>query len=549
MASNIARMAVIYSPDDPYRGWQKEFLAQTGLVATPVELDSLGSLEEFDVALFMGRGQVDAGQKIILRSWYRKGKRSIICVGSSWGISDLLGVEPKGEFSKATSVPLDGVVHSSGKFLFVGGERATATDAEQLAGSPDGFTTVSRCHEAWFVAPEPGRTICLFGLGRSVGNDRVGPTDGSVVTEDGCTRSEDGCNLDWDDREDFSGAKYHLTPHIDCMRDAFVRVVVAAVESIELRCAILWHWPDNAQAASLCTVEWDTGQAELVKRLAATLARFGIAATWLAPSPGQPQEAYRLLRSLGHEFGLLYKHEGGDLKSEQIRVQYISMGRLTGSRAMASCRGIDGYWHGLTVIYEAIEGAGGQVSVAKGGSKPGTAGFLFGTTRPFFPISRSGRSIPVLEVPYIINQPGLVTPAEVAVELAMRAHRLSGCVHFTVRPSNVTESAFDEALDQLLVTLRHNRMQTFLPERLYEFERGRRAIRTVNKGDSVSLGVDRPLTGITLMVSGTHVASSSGRKFAPAYVKRYGTHFTCATLDLEPRVPMSVNFAPAEQAA
>ncbi|MES1147479.1 MAG: hypothetical protein ABUL49_01885, partial [bacterium] len=86
MANNIARIAVIYSPDDPYRGWQKEFVAQTGLVVIPVEQDALGSLEDFDVALFMGKGRLDGGQKINLRSWYRQGGRSIVCVGSSWGI-------------------------------------------------------------------------------------------------------------------------------------------------------------------------------------------------------------------------------------------------------------------------------------------------------------------------------------------------------------------------------------------------------------------------------------------------------------------------------
>lgn len=549
MSSRIARIALVFSPDDPYRAWQKEFFAQTGLLATTVETENLASLNEFDVAIFCGRGELDQGQKIMLRSWYREGGRALLCVGSTWGLDDLLGVKRDGQFSKAQSIPRDGVVNSAGSFVFVGGDRVSTVSAEEAAHSHDDHATVCRQHNLWYFAPEVGRSLCLIGLGRSVGNDRIGPDDGSLNLEDGVGRAEDGCNLDWSDREELSGGSYFLTAHIDSMRNALVRTIVAAVEALNLRCAIVWHWPDNAAGAAVCTVEWDSGQAELVRRLAATLARFGMAATWLTPAAGQPQEQFKLLRSLGHDFGLLYRDEGGDPKADQIRMQHVGISRLSNSRILTSCRGVDGYWRSLTMVYEAIESAGGIVSVAKGGVRPGTSGFLFGTSRPFFPIHRSGRTIPVLEIPYSINQPGLVTPAEVAVDLAMRVHRNHGCVHFTVKPTNTLESDFEEALDQLLVTIRHNRMQAFLPERIYDYERARRSMRFHHKGDSMALTVEKAVTGVTLMVSGTHSTMVAGKRSAPAHVRRYGSPFTCATFDLEPRVPLTVSFAPSELAA
>lgn len=549
MSSRIARIALVVASDDPYRGWQREFFAQTGLVTVPVDVENLAALADFDVAILCGKGQLDQGQRIMLRSWYREGGRALVCVGSTWGLDELLGVKHEGSFSKGHSIPRDGIVNSVGPFVFVSGDRVSTVSAEEIAHSHDGFATLCRQHNAWFFAPEIGRSLCLIGLGRSVGNDRIGPEDGTLAMEDGVTRSEDGCNLDWSDREELNGAPYFLTAHLDSMRNALVRTVVASVEALNLRCAIVWHWPDNAAGAAVCTVEWDSGQAELVKRLAGTLARFGMVSTWLTAAAGQPLEQFKLLRNLGHEFGLLFRDEGGDPKADHIRMQHISLSRMSSSRILTACRGLDGYWRSLTMVYEAIEAAGGIVSVAKGGSRAATSGFLFGTSRPYFPVHRSGRSIPVLEIPYSINQPGLVTPAEVAVDLAMRVHRNHGCVHFTVRPSNTLESEFEEALDQLLVTLRHNRMQAFLPERLFEYERARRTMKIGHKGDAVSLTVDKSVTGVTLMVSGTHATSVAGKRSAPTHVRRYGSPFTCATFDLEPRVPLTVSFAPSELAA
>jgi hypothetical protein len=131
----------------------------------------------------------------------------------------------------------------------------------------------------------------------------------------------------------------------------------------------------------------------------------------------------------------------------------------------------------------------------------------------------------------------------------MRVHRNNGCVHFTVRPSNMLETEFEEALDQLLVTIRHNRMQPFLPERLYDYERARRGMRMSYKGESLSIATEKSVTGVTLMLSGTHTTEVGGKRSTPMHVRRYGAAFTCATFDLEPRVPTTVTFSPSELAA
>jgi hypothetical protein len=74
-------------------------------------------------------------------------------------------------------------------------------------------------------------------------------------------------------------------------------------------------------------------------------------------------------------------------------------------------------------------------------------------------------------------------------------------------------------------------------------------VKAVVQPDNISLATDRPLPGLTLMISGQHEASASGRKFSPSVCRRYNTTFTCVTLDLEPRVASTLTFKPTELAA
>lgn len=551
MSVNIARIQVAFAEQDPYSSWHREMWAQIGFVHTPI-VDGMLKLGETDVLVLFGRGEFLQGDLDTVKSWVDSGIGSVICIGGTWGLESSLGLKPAEAslcHSREKFSSKDPNLADLEPFLFVGGPRMAADDATVFGTSERGDVLHSRKRKASFLAFDPGRTLCLFGLGRSVGGDLIGPGDGTAHTEDGRNRAEDGSNLMWSDREEYGGTPVFATPHIDLLREVIARSVIAGCEACNLAPAIVWHWPDNANAAAVCSIEWDTVQADSLKKCIGLLGRFGLNATWLSNASGKPQDLYRALRQFGHEFGLLYRAENGQLKVEQLRMQYVNISRLTSSRTMAASRGEAGYWHGLTSIYEAIEGAGGLVSFAKGGDQKGTTGFLFGTSRPFFPVHRTGRSIQVLEIPYCVHQPGIVTPLEFVDYAVENLRKLAGCLHFTFKPSTCGEIGFEDGLQHLFTKFRNYGYRSFLPDRLHEYERLRRALKVSLRGGTLSLTTDRNLPGLTIMVGGDGNAVSQSKQFEVGVTKRYGRDFTCATFDLDARQQVSVLFESTSQAA
>lgn len=554
-AVRLARIGVWVEPGDAYGAWGLEALAQTGLVFEVMGEADWGRLEGYDVLVLLGSGTGgDSGGVSRLSSrvlsWFGSGRKGLVAVGSAWGLEEFLGLRSEGHPRRgrtslsATPAGLDFGLWA-GLSSALGGYRLVGDGAEVLALDEEGFVGVSRRGSAFYVGVDVGFTFGSFLMGSGVTGDLIGPGDGSVETVDGRQRSEDGTLLEWGrDRSLVEGCDVpgFMTPCIDYLREAVLRLVLSAADATDGSPVLIWHLPDNADAGLVATIECDSGDLELVRRSGAMLAKFGVAPAWMVAPPGLSQDLYRSFKKWGHDLGHLYKPESGYGRDDQMRVQNLALARGAGEANLGVIKGWDGTWHGLTRLYEMAEGAGVRVSVCKGGRQPGTSGFLFGTGRPFLPMGRRGL-YQVLEVPHLAFAPGLVTPFQHTVSLLGKVQEVYGVFHLAFMTSQMREEKAATCLHETLMLARAARLRAFTPSRLGEYERARR--RVVVRGSRAGLRVecDRAVSGLTVMVG------SLERRVDPVrggtHVRRYGRDWVWSVVDLDGRCGVEVGLASA----
>ncbi len=542
-----ASIGLVLGEQDCYAAWFREVLDHAGLPYREIEHIGLEDLNEFDVLLLAGEGELNASQRKSLTGWIDGGGSLVVC-GSTWSLDDVLGVSKseRPPFSRGWIDPpttKDRLwPEGARKTLFYGGCRVEAQAAAVVAWTEDGSPAITRNKKCTFVAPHVGKTLALMHLGRSVESDAIGPGDGSVALEDGVLRAEDGTNLSYNEhREVPEGCDVPIFAHAhaDAVREMWVRAVYEALEGCGKPAFATWHWPEDAESVASVSVDCDNSEQEDIQRLCKIMANYGMRATWLVPAPGLPADIYRQLRRWGHTSGLLFKPDTGDAPAEVMKLQHMHISRGSGSKSVSCVRSEDGQWRGLTGFYEEAEKTGARLSVSKGGVQPGSAGFLFGSCHMHFPVTRNGRRFKVAELPYSVCQPGIVTEARAVQPLIEEAVRRHGCLHMSLKLSRAEVQEL--YLQDALMLIRQARMRQFSPERLYEYERDRRALRIVGGAEGLNLVSATNMEGLTLMVFGAeHEAVVAGRIFTPMAVKRYGAMFSSFVMNLRQREQLSL---------
>ncbi len=545
----LASIALALAEGDPYARWYKEALDHAGVVYEALSPSRLDGLGRFSTLLLCGYGRLDANGKDAVSRMLDLGG-SVVCSGGTWDVGpDLLGVSDAGHgrYSRATLLgPLEATRYwpiGAERAVFVGGVRVKEAGGQVLLRTSDGDPALVKRQRAFHFAPHLGQSMALILMGHSVENDGIGPGDGTAYLEDGVLRAEDGANLSFaDDRAVVTGGAFFAWPHVDTLRDVWVRTILAAVEETRRRALIFWHWPYHADATAAFSVECGALDPERTVQLHNRLSMYGMPAAWLVPSPGFAGEVYRAMRRWEEEPGLLL-HQDDPCSEEQMKVQHLTLGRAASKPHMTCVRPDDGRWHGLDRFYEAAEAAGARMSLSKGGRQPGTSGFLFGSCHPFFPWLSADRQSAVAELPYAMFQPGLVTPRSAYVPLIEQVKAHGGCLHVAVDDRYLSPCDGAVRLQELLMAIRQARLSHVAPDVAYAYERARRKMRLRVGPGTLTLVADADVEGMSLLVTGEPVsARAAGRRLASPQVLRYGAPMTAFTFDLEQKAQLEILF-------
>lgn len=511
---HLARIGVLFATEDPYANWYSEALAHAGIQFEPVSDTTFDGFLKFDAILLCGYGQFEDNE--LLARWLDEGKRTLVVSGGTWGLEKLLGVQAgTATFASSGVTPEDSSLWPEGaeRATFFGGTKARAGSAKTLITTSEGLIGVSRHGSAWFVSPHVGQTMAFMQLGTSVETHAVGPTDGSATWDTGPLRAEFGTRLDFSDRED----GLFLTPHADVIRELWLRTVLEAIGSTGKRAALLWHLPGKATHAGLISLDCDVPNPSILFQLHSALSMTGTRATVLSRGPCLPPEVYTWLRQMGHEVGLSL-HESW--RSDKVKVAITNLTRIAGGQVLTASLA-EGAWRGYLQPYDAFGQSGVHTVLSKGGTEPGTSGYLFGTSHPFL-----ARPSTVLEIPY---QTFDTHRDERLIEPAKQRH---GVIHSMVSLSTVQDETGFSELKRWVSLLRQSGADFFTAERLTAFERARRAAKLRREKDgSFTLESDNPFGTVTVMIQGRDVIAEAGRKAAQV-VHRYGQDFTAVTLEL-----------------
>ncbi len=556
----FAKVAVLIATNDEYSPWLREALEHSGLVVDYIDEKGLENLLPYHCLILLGNGTLPAERLKQITEWSQRVGGSIVCTSGTWGLDRELGVDPRPDlprYSRMTMVPTDPSARTWNEgakaVQFIGGVRCVPHGVDVLAKTPQGEPLITRKGLAFYFGPHIGQTMSLLMMGRAVANDMIGPGDGTVVMENGKLQSEDGTNLRFaEDRERPDGCPVpvFLQPHVDFLRDIWMRVIMEAIEAARATPLLLWHLPNNANAAISFSIDADSLTADHVRTIAGGLAKFGLPAAWMVPPPGYGQDMYRAFRKWDHETALLFSTDGESMSEDQMKIQNLTIARAAGLPGVTSVRTNDGHWHGLTRFYEISELAGAKLSLSKGGRQPGTSGFLFGSCHMFFPIRRNGKPFAIAELPYVAFRPGVVTPDSAIPALIERVSQVHGCFHVVQTASGVSEGNFEVSLQQMLMAARNARLINITPEQLFQYEKARRHLRIRAGEDSLHLVSDHAIRGLTIMIGGSGIKSEvGGRRSEPIPVSRYGMLFTSAIADLEPKTQLEVVFRAGDLAA
>lgn len=556
-APRFAKVFMVTAEGDPYAAWYGEAAAQAGLVVTNGSLSALSSLEGCDLLLLCGQGTLTPGQSGFIDQWVQHGG-VLMCSGSDWGLSSLLGHsegQPLPAMARDSLADI-GSLWPGGpeRITFFGGARTHSGEAEVLAQTQSGFQGITRHNNAWFFAPDIGRTFGHMLMGRAVETDAVGPGDGSAETDDGILRAEDGMMLSFEEdrqKQDSAAAPVFDQPFADSLRDLWVRCILQACAARGVCPPILWQWPNNAESVATTSIDCDELELELLARAGQALSKFGIKATWMVPTPGFSHEAYRALRKTDHGIGLLFSPEGEEFCEDQLRIQSLTIARAAGLATPSCLRPVNGQWRGSTHPYLLAEEGGYRAVLSKGGRQAGTAGFLFGTSRPFMPRKRGGRAIRVLEIPYAIFSPGQATPDASVPHLIEQSVKHYGCLHIVHALSCVRDEQFERSAQNLHLLMRQRGIAMLSPQVLIDHEFGRRSIVAEFEGErGLRLSSEHPLRGLTVLTPGkTGAITIAGVRTEGVPVVRYGQQFTAYSLSMEAKMRQLIQVDEAAPAA
>lgn len=509
--------AVVIQSKNPVHQYLREMLANSGI---PFHLcDSASgpqSLFGFPIwiVLIHARSGLDADWIAAIETHHRSGG-SVVLLGPPVGFEELLGIDFDGGYhlnrpewlgvhhslGEGYAEPaFDPITHGAPRPLHTfGGSAFRARPGSTLlarfrdhSGAPTDFAAgVARPRDndsgpfvAWGV--DLVASVHRIRHGIPVDRDGVPAPDGTAPLDDDILKSEDGLVLDWVRDRGFdqaAGFAYFDVPVADHLCRWLAQSVVWCAQQTGVPLRVLRPTPKGVQRIAHLSLDTDSNDPDLARKMIRRLAENDIHATWCHILPGyDPSEhLFESLRESGHENAFHYDSgwsPGGPWhwSEREFLNQLAQVQQLAGTEKLTTNKNHYTRWEGCTECYDWCAQSGIGMDGTRGPSKPGTLGFPFGSAVPWFPISRDGAFIDCLEFPFTTQDLVVTVPSVVRKRILESAFAANGHAHFLFHPQHIATSGVAEALAALAADAREYGAEWWTAREISTWERRRRRI-------------------------------------------------------------------------
>ncbi len=525
----IARIALVMAKEDRYAAWYGEMAQQVGLICDRLDSIPIDKLSQYDILILCGAGNAET-HLMTIREWLSSGK-GLICSGSHWGLSDLLGVS-------AVNFPLgwDQIRLEPFTAKVFGGIYCASTAARVTKYFDSGKAAICRRERTSFIAGHLGKTMAYLTQGRSVETDGEVDKKSEVMLDSEILRSENGAWLGLEaDRSDEAN-RYFDTPHVDCLAQMLLSEVVHVGHECGVATLALGPWPYNYPMVTAIAIECTTNDPSDIYHVHAQLAYHRAQASIYTLPVSFGADIYRVIKGYKHEIGLLFVVDSADgWNPDRIKIQATGIQRLANIHKVTYARPMNGRWDGYVQPYEAFAAFGDATIISsKGGRQPGTTGFMFGTSKPFRPHHRNGHPIKILEFPYTILNPGVITPEAVVLPIVDSVKAVNGCLHATFELHAVKTAAGTAGLKRLLALAKQAGSEFMTNAEMSKFEEVRRGLEIkLNMPGQILLTSPVDYAGLTLLVASPEFELSGMiSRAVPQKVTRYGIEWMAIQLNI-----------------
>lgn len=520
-------------------------------------------LESIHVLLLVGRTELDSISIATLKRWTERGGHLVVS-GSLMGLEGVLGLT-----APITSIAY-GTLKPTSPSHFWPADTARAKCLSAVTAQAESCTVLGAIGEdrpilttrpsgsgsATYFGVHLGVTASIIQQGTPVERNGVGSMDGSIVLDDGVLKVEDGIALDFD-RDRFrindSTPPFFALPSADVVREVWIRCIIQALQATGRAYAIVWPWPNHADAVSLWTVDVKHTEFDAFQRIQHLADSVGMHLAWLASSPGLPAEFYRYMRRARGEAGALSGNYWDEQAADRIRMDYLAVTRASATGDLQAVRPESGAWQGWLKYYEALSETSAKLSVAKGSRQAGATGFSFGTCHPFRPIAFSGSAYPLWEVPFVGFVPGM--PNGIGESILQTVQRRHGCFHIAGNLDMVQHTEQESQFRHLMTLARQAHITSLRPTELVTALTGQRSLRvsTRKEANGATMSITSPIEmeRLSILIGGAFIESSAigGRAREGQHFVRFGVPFVGLTLDLEAKMPEAIRLVGASRLA
>jgi peptidoglycan/xylan/chitin deacetylase (PgdA/CDA1 family) len=542
-----------------YPSYIDEILTHAGCCYTRVEPDELyDALAGVRLLVTVGEHAFSDPIRAALRRWVESGG-GWLSVGGVCGMDDLLGaslahgyqgwgagVATLGEgYLTVEQMDHPGLAQITKPLHFFNGAVVEPRGASVLAraldahgrstGRPVVLEQASGSGRAMLVAADVTGTIVRVQQGVAVTRDGVPAPDGSAALTDGVLKSGDGGVLDWifdrDPVEGAPGLHAFVRPVADLWRETLLRAIFYLALQLRIPLPLLWLYPRNLAAIAHLSHDTDLNEPERARRLLDLLEAAQVKSTWCVILPGYDRALMTAISESGHELAMHFDamSEGTRFTEEEFDRQWQRLKALFGGPAPVTNKNHYLRWEGDCEFFRWCAARGIQIDQSKGASKPGEAGFNFGTCHPYFPVEFDGRRIDVLELPTPTQDLNVFAPAPLLGPLLESVRRRHGILHLLFHPAHIARDDVAGALERSVTIAREHGIEWWTAAAINSWERARRNARWSDyhggsSGASVELCARDELTDATIL----WLAS----KRSAATVQRWGFDFRPTVISL-----------------
>lgn len=300
--------------------------------------------------------------------------------------------------------------------------------------------------ERWAVEI-PGTIVTLQQGSGPVWGDGVDSPDGTIMIQDDILKADDRCAMDWEyDRlTTETNQCYYAYPYADWWSDIIVGHLIRIALRLGKNIAFLDYWPVGIPAVAAISHDSDLNVDEHASTTLEVLEKLGVRTTWCMMEPGYSEPFYEEMKQREHEIALHYNAlelDNGFWDEEEFARQANWLRQAAGIHRISSNKNHYTRFEGWDELFKWCERSGIESDQTRGPSKQGNIGLLFGTCRPYFPISdvaEGNRLFNVLQIGFLsqdLNHPQLYDSSVINPFLDI-VLEVEGVAHFLFHQAHI----------------------------------------------------------------------------------------------------------------